>query len=119
MGFWFPVVSARRGAEGKVHAIRYARENRIPFFGICFGMQLAAIEFARNVCLIKDATSREFAEKSKSRNFVIDFMEEQKTLKEKGGTMRLGSYPCALAEGSLARRIYASPLIHETSSPSL
>jgi CTP synthase len=112
-GILVPGGFGERGSEGKINAIRFARENRIPFFGICFGMQLAAIEFARNVCLIKDATSREFAERSKSRNFVIDFMEEQKSLKEKGGTMRLGSYPCALQDGSLARRVYASAMITE------
>ena len=103
-----------RGAEGKIVAIRYARENKKPFFGICFGMQLAAIEFARDVCGIKDATSREFEEGRKtSRNFVIDIMEEQKTTKDKGGTMRLGSFPCSLEAGSLAREIYGKPLINE------
>ncbi|MEK7355958.1 MAG: CTP synthase, partial [Bdellovibrionota bacterium] len=103
-----------RGAEGKIVAIRYARENEVPFFGICFGMQLAAIEFARDVCGIKDATSREFeASRKGSRNFVIDVMEEQKTIKDKGGTMRLGSFPCTLAVGSRVREIYAEDLITE------
>jgi CTP synthase len=77
-----------RGVDGKMAAIRYARENQVPFFGICFGMQLAAIEFARNVCGIRDASSREFEPKSE-RNLVIDFMEEQRGVKQKGGTMRL------------------------------
>lgn len=110
----------QRGAEGKMVAIQHARVTQVPFFGICFGMQLAAIEFARNVCGIADATSREFQQGAKagskvkaSRNLVIDFMEEQRTIKDKGGTMRLGSYPCSLAEGTLARRVYGQALIHE------
>ena len=84
-----------RGVEGKMKAIGWARENSVPFFGICYGMQLAAIEFARNVCGIKDATSREFAEEAvQSKNFVVDYMEEQRGVEDFGGTMRLGSYPC-------------------------
>lgn len=103
-----------RGAEGKIVAIRYARENKVPYFGICFGMQLAAIEFARNVCGIKDATSREFEKGGRgSRNFVIDVMEEQKTIKDKGGTMRLGAFPCTLGKGTHASRIYDSNHITE------
>lgn len=107
-----------RGAEGKMVAIQYARVSQVPFFGICFGMQLAAIEFARNVCGIDDATSREFqpangGKAKASRNFVIDIMEEQRTIKDKGGTMRLGSYPCSLAEGSFSRKAYGKELIHE------
>lgn len=113
-GVLVPGGFGERGAEGKIHAIRYARENQKPFFGICFGMQLAAIEFARDVCGIKDATSREFETGRKgSRNFVIDIMEEQKTTKDKGGTMRLGSFPCSLGAGTLAREIYGKPLINE------
>lgn len=114
-----------RGAEGKMVAIQHARVSQVPFFGICFGMQLAAIEFARNVCGISDATSREFAQSPKgtgksalgksngSRNFVVDFMEEQRTIKNKGGTMRLGSYPCTLKEGTIVREAYGKSLIHE------
>jgi CTP synthase len=113
-GILVPGGFGERGAEGKIVAIRFARENKTPFFGICFGMQLAAIEFARDVCGIKDATSREFESTRKgSRNFVIDVMEEQKTVKDKGGTMRLGSFPCSLEAGTLAREIYNAPLIHE------
>jgi CTP synthase len=113
-GVLVPGGFGERGAEGKIVAIQYARENRIPFFGICFGMQLAAIEFARNVCGIKDATSREFENVKKgSRNFVIDFMSEQRTIKDKGGTMRLGSYTCELANETRVRSIYGAPLIHE------
>lgn len=102
-----------RGVEGKMAAIRFARERQIPFFGICYGMQLAAIEFARNVCGIKDATSREFAENKDRGNFVIDFMNEQRSLEKKGGTMRLGSYSCALMKGSRAQAIYKSNVIYE------
>ncbi len=113
-----------RGAEGKMLAIQHARMHQVPFFGICFGMQLAAIEFARNVCGIDDATSREFqqsgpkgsspsAKAKGSRNFVVDFMEEQRTIKDKGGTMRLGSYPCTLQDDTIVRRAYGKSLIHE------
>lgn len=103
-----------RGAEGKIAAIKYARENKVPFFGICLGMQMAAVEFARNVCGFKDANSREFKEKGNGvRNYVIDFMEEQKNITHKGGTMRLGAYPCSLASGSRVRKIYGSPMIQE------
>lgn len=113
-GILVPGGFGERGAEGKIVAIRFARENRIPFFGICFGMQLAAIEFARDVCGIKDATSREFSENHKtSRNFVIDIMEEQRGVKDKGGTMRLGSYPCTLGNGSRVREIYGKTNITE------
>lgn len=102
-----------RGVEGKIAAIRYAREKQIPFFGICYGMQLAAIEFARNVCGIKDATSREFAENQARGNYVIDFMNEQRNIEKKGGTMRLGSYSCALMKGSRAQAIYKTNTIYE------
>ncbi len=112
-GVLVPGGFGERGVDGKLAAIRYARENQIPYFGICFGMQLAAIEFARHVCGIKDATSREFDASKKSKNLVIDFMEEQKTVKNKGGTMRLGAYPCTLAKGSRARLIYGEPKISE------
>ena len=112
-GILVPGGFGERGAEGKIVAISYARENKIPFFGICFGMQLAAIEFARNVCGIDDATSREFEAKGKSRNFVIDIMEEQRSIKSKGGTMRLGAYPCTLVSGSKTRAIYGTEHITE------
>lgn len=111
-GILVPGGFGERGVEGKIAAIRYARENKIPFFGICYGMQLASIEFARNVCGITDATSREF-ESRQSKNVVIDIMEEQRTLKTKGGNMRLGSYACTLEKGSRARQIYGSHVIHE------
>jgi CTP synthase len=100
-----------RGVPGKLAAIRYAREHRVPFFGICFGMQLAAIEFARHVCGIRDASSREF--ETRSQNLVIDFMTEQRTQKNKGGTMRLGAYSCTLEAGSRVRKIYHDSKIYE------
>lgn len=103
-----------RGVEGKLAAIKYAREKSIPFFGICYGMQLAAIEFARNVCGIKDATSREWHEESKRRgNFVIDIMNEQRGIENKGGTMRLGAYSCRLSPDSKVHQIYKSDMIFE------
>jgi CTP synthase len=100
-----------RGLEGKIAAVRHARENNIPFFGICLGMQMAVVEFARDVLGLKDAASTE--ENPKTPDPVIDLMEEQKSLTIKGGTMRLGAYDCALAEGSLARNIYGKDLISE------
>ena len=111
-GILVPGGFGERGVDGKIAAIRYARERKIPFFGICYGMQLASIEFARNVCGIQDASSREF-ETRPSKNLVIDFMEEQRNLKTKGGNMRLGAYSCSLEKNSRARRIYNSPTIQE------
>ncbi|MEP6583748.1 MAG: CTP synthase [Ginsengibacter sp.] len=100
-----------RGVEGKISAVKYARENNLPFFGICLGMQMAAIEFARNVLGIKDADSTEMQENT--CNPVIDMMEEQKKITMKGGTMRLGSYPCVIKENTLAHTIYNTDLINE------
>ena len=100
-----------RGVEGKIVAVKYARENGLPFFGICLGMQMAAIEFARNVLGFKDAHSTEMDPDTKEP--VIDLMEEQKKVTAKGGTMRLGSYPCEIKEGSLAYTIYGKALISE------
>ena len=93
-----------RGVEGKIIAVKYARENKLPFFGICLGMQMAVIEYARNVLGLTDAHSTEM--NVHPPHPVIDLMEEQKKVTAKGGTMRLGSYPCALKEGSLASQIY-------------
>jgi CTP synthase len=93
-----------RGVEGKIVAVKYARENKLPFFGICLGMQMAVIEFARNVLGLEQAHSTEMNPNTPVP--VIDLMEEQKKVTAKGGTMRLGAYPCALREGSLARHIY-------------
>lgn len=100
-----------RGLEGKIKAVRYARENKIPFFGICLGMQMAVVEFARNVLGLTDAMTAEV--ESSTSNPVIDLMADQKTTTIKGGTMRLGAYACELEEGSLAYRIYGKPLISE------
>ncbi|WP_276361820.1 CTP synthase [Daejeonella sp. H1SJ63] len=100
-----------RGIEGKIEAIKYVRENNIPFFGICLGMQCAVIEFARNVLGLKDAHSSEMDENTK--NPVISMMEEQKKIKNKGGTMRLGSYTCDLKKGSKAASIYGKTRITE------
>ena len=93
-----------RGIEGKIAAIQYARESKIPFFGICLGMQLAVVEFARNVLNIVDAHSREFA--PDGDNCVIELMDEQQQVSKMGGTMRLGAYPCTIKEGTIAERIY-------------
>lgn len=93
-----------RGVEGKVIAVKYARENNLPFFGICLGMQMAAIEFARNVLGIEDANSTEM--KPDTASPVIDMMEEQKKITSKGGTMRLGSYPCQIKPNTLAEQVY-------------
>ncbi len=99
-----------RGMEGKIEAIRYVREGKIPFFGVCLGMQCAVIEFARNV-LELDASSTELDQNTKHP--VIDLMEEQKKVTEKGGTMRLGAYACKLKKGSKAYHIYGETTIHE------
>ncbi len=100
-----------RGIEGKINAVRYARENNIPFFGICLGMQMAVIEYSRNVLGLKDANSTEMDEATK--NPVINLMEEQKNIIDKGGTMRLGAWKCDLKEGSLAHKIYGKSTISE------
>ena len=100
-----------RGTEGMIRAIRFAREKNIPFFGICLGMQMAAVEFARNVCGLTSANSLEFDEKTPHP--IISMMTEQKKVSEKGGTMRLGTYPCHLAEDSLAAKVYQSTHIDE------
>jgi len=100
-----------RGIEGKIIAVKYAREKGLPFFGICLGMQMAVIEFARNVLKIKDAHSTEM--NPDTGNPVIDLMEAQKKITAKGGTMRLGAYPCHITEGTLAHRIYGSTEISE------
>ncbi len=100
-----------RGIEGKILAVKYARENQIPFLGICLGMQVAVIEFARNVLKMEGAHSREFDRRTPFP--VIDIMESQKKITGKGGTMRLGAYPCKLKSGSLAAKIYQTDFISE------
>jgi len=110
-GILVPGGFGERGSEGKIEAIRYAREHQVPFFGICLGMQMAVVEFARNICGLKDAYSTEFREKAEHP--LIHIMAGQKNLDTKGGTMRLGAYPCSLKEKSLARRIYGRTEIDE------
>lgn len=100
-----------RGTEGMIAAARYARENDVPYFGLCLGMQIAVIEFARNVLNLPGVNSAEFD--PKCENPVIDLMIEQKGITSKGGTMRLGNYECALKEGSHARKAYGKPSIQE------
>ena len=100
-----------RGIEGKILAVKYAREKGLPFLGICLGMQMSVIEFARNVLHLKDAHSTEM--NSDTTNAVIDLMDEQKKVTAKGGTMRLGAYPCKLKEGSRAQQIYGTTTISE------
>jgi CTP synthase len=100
-----------RGVEGKIEAVKYARENGLPFFGICLGMQMAVIEFARNVLGWNDAHSTEMEENTSHP--VIALMEDQKDVTTKGGTMRLGSYDCTLEPNTLAAKIYNQPLIKE------
>jgi CTP synthase len=100
-----------RGIEGKITAVKYARESKLPFFGICLGMQMAVIEFARNVLGLSRAHSTEM--QADTPTPVIDLMEHQKKITAKGGTMRLGAYPCALEEGTLAKSIYGKQLISE------
>ncbi|MFZ3228689.1 MAG: CTP synthase [Pseudobdellovibrio sp.] len=112
-GILVPGGFGTRGVDGKIIAIQFAREKQIPFFGICFGMQLAAIEFARNVCGIKDATSREFVGDKRGGNIVIDSMIEQRGIVDKGGTMRLGAFKCRLQPRSLALKVYKKNLISE------
>ena len=110
-GILVPGGFGSRGVEGKIAAIRYAREHRIPFLGICLGMQCAVIEYARDVLGWADANSTEFDEKTSHP--VIDLMEEQRGITQKGGTMRLGAYPCELKLNSLAARLYKAKSISE------
>jgi len=110
-GILVPGGFGNRGIEGKIMAARYAREKKIPYFGICLGMQIATIEFARNVCKLKGANSSEF--NPKTHHPVVCLLEEQKHIKELGGTMRLGAMPCKLAPGTNARRVYGTPEISE------
>jgi len=99
-----------RGIEGKIQAIKFARENKISFLGLCLGMQCAVIEFARNVCHLKAANSTEF--KAKTKYPVISLLEEQKNIRVMGGTMRLGAYPCRIKKNTLAFKVYGKGLIH-------
>jgi len=110
-GILVPGGFGERGIEGKIRAVQYARENKIPFFGICLGMQMAVVEFARNVANLKNANSTEFVPDSPYP--VINLMEHQKTVHNKGATMRLGAYPCVLEKGSIAFKNYGDKEISE------
>ncbi|WP_421077937.1 CTP synthase (glutamine hydrolyzing) [Methanothermococcus sp. Ax23] len=110
-GILIPGGFGERGVDGKVNAVKYARENKIPFLGICLGMQCAVIEFARNVCNLKNANSTEFDEETPYP--VIDLLPEQREIEEKGGTMRLGAYPAILKEGTLAHKLYGKTEVNE------
>lgn len=109
----------RRGTEGMIRSIKYARENKVPYFGLCFGMQLAVIEFARNVAGIAQATSQEFSDEESASvpaqrlPWVINLMEEQKVIENKGGTMRLGGWDCRLVENTHAAKAYGTSKIRE------
>ena len=110
-GIVVPGGFGNRGIEGMIETIKYAREEKVPFLGICLGMQMTVIEYARNVLGLKDANSAEFSNNTK--NPVIHIMETQKDIKKKGGTMRLGSYPCVIKEGTLAEEVYKTNKIDE------
>ncbi|MAT56916.1 MAG: CTP synthase [Melioribacteraceae bacterium] len=109
-GILVPGGFGERGIEGKIAAIKFARESKIPFFGICLGMQCAVIEFARNIAGLKSAHSSEF---KKNQYSVIDILPEQKKIKNKGGTMRLGAYPCVIKKGTKAKEAYKKEKISE------
>jgi len=109
-GLLVPWGFGNRGIEGKIEAIRFVRERKIPFFGICLGLQCAVIEFARNVCGMKDANSTEFR---KTKQNVIDMMIEQKSVRNLGGTMRLGAYPCTIPKGTKAYSAYKKEMVTE------
>ena len=110
-GVLVPGGFGKRGSEGKIEAIRYARENRIPFLGICLGMQMAVVEFARDVAGLPAAQSAEFAPDAADK--LIDIMADQAEVRDLGGTMRLGAYECQLVAGTLSAKIYGTPKIFE------
>lgn len=110
-GIVVPGGFGNRGIEGKILAVRYARENNVPYLGLCLGMQIAVIEYARSILKLEDANSREFNDKSE--NQVINFMPGQNDEIDKGGTLRLGSYPCSIVPGSLMEKCYQTSFIHE------
>ena len=110
-GILVPGGFGKRGSEGKIEAIRYAREQKVPFLGLCLGLQCAVIEFARHVCGLKQANSSEFD--PSSPYLVIDFLPDQRKMTEKGGTMRLGAYPCVLTPDTLAYQAYKKTNISE------
>ena len=110
-GILVPGGFGKRAFDGKITAARYAREHQVPYLGICLGMQVAVCEFARDVLGYADASSSEFD--PQCAHAVIDLLDEQEGVTEKGGTMRLGAYPCALVEGTLAAEAYGEALVRE------
>ncbi|MBC7287041.1 MAG: gamma-glutamyl-gamma-aminobutyrate hydrolase family protein, partial [Armatimonadetes bacterium] len=110
-GVLVPGGFGKRGIEGKIEAIRYARENRVPYLGLCLGLQTAVIEFARNVCGLDGANSKEFDEATPHP--VVIYLKEQEYVTALGGTMRLGAYPCVIQPGTLAERLYGQLHISE------
>ena len=113
-GILVPGGFGQRAFEGKIAAARYAREHGVPFLGICLGLQAAVCAFARDVCGLEGATSAEFAdEAAEGAPFVIDLMPEQEDVEDKGGTMRLGAYPCKVAPGTRAAEAYGEPVVYE------
>jgi CTP synthase len=110
-GILVPGGFGQRGAEGKIKAIKYAREKKVPFLGICFGFQLAVVEFARSVCRLEGANTTEVD--ANTPHPVIDLLPEQKDVYKKGGTMRLGAYPCKISPGTLAHSLYLKDMISE------
>jgi CTP synthase len=114
-GILVPGGFGTRGISGKIQAVKFARQKKIPFFGICLGMQVAAVEFAQNALGLEDATSSEFddTKKAEEASQVIHLMEHQKGVKRKGGTMRLGAYPCDLRDGTLAKDCYKKTSVSE------
>ena len=110
-GILVPGGFGKRGSEGKIEAVRYAREQKVPYFGLCLGLQCAVIEFARHVCGLKNASSSEFD--PAAQYLVIDFLPDQRKMHDKGGTMRLGAYPCALKVGTKVHQAYGKANISE------
>jgi CTP synthase len=110
-GILVPGGFGERGTKGKIETVKFAREHRVPYFGICLGLQIAVIEFAQHVAHLHGATSQEFSADAPIQ--VIHMMEDQRSKDKKGGTMRLGSYPCLLKKGSLAHKIYGRDEIEE------
>ncbi|MCA8916683.1 MAG: CTP synthase [Planctomycetes bacterium] len=110
-GILVPGGFGERGIEGKISAVRFARENKIPYYGLCLGMQIAVIDFARNVAGMADANSSEFSKET--THPVISLLKDQRDVKNMGGTMRLGAQPCKLVEGTIARAAYGTEMVHE------
>ncbi|MCA8937661.1 MAG: CTP synthase, partial [Planctomycetes bacterium] len=110
-GILVPGGFGERGIEGKISAVRFARENKVPYYGLCLGMQIAVIDFARNVAGMDDANSSEFSKETKHP--VISLLKDQRDVKNMGGTMRLGAQPCKLIEGTIARKAYGEEIVQE------